>query len=697
MLRLISFFVAVGLAQGAQLPLMPAPAQAVTAAGRLRVDSSFRATASGYSDSRLVAALDRFTARVSRQTGIPLQRTRGAATLQVECRERGSAYPALGEDESYQLDVTESGARLEARTVTGVLRGLETFSQLIAPGASGFEVPAVHVEDHPRFPWRGLLLDVSRHWMPVRVVERNLDAMAAVKLNVFHWHLSDDQGFRVESKRFPRLQQQASDGNFYTHAEVRQVVAYAQERGIRVIPEFEMPGHTTALLTAYPELASAPGPYQIERKWGVFEPLLDPSREATYTFLDGLIGEMAALFPDPYFHIGGDEVNDAQWKRSPSIQTFAREHHLGASRDVQRYFTSRVQAILKKHGKILMGWDEIMAPDLESESVIQSWRGPESVAEAASKGFGAVLSYGYYLDHLQPAGAHYGIDPLDGAARNLNPSQTGHILGGEACMWSEYVSAETVDSRIWPRLAAIAERLWSPKDERDIDSMYERMARISRWLAWTGVEQRSYRGPMLDRLAGGRPAGALRLLASVSEALGIEGRRNLQENASLMPLNRFVDAVGPESERVRELEGTVKDLARHPEKAQDLRAALVEWADSERQFQQLVKGNALLREAEPLSQNLSAAGRIGLQALEYIAAGKTAPPGWQAAENRTLDRLEEPTAQVRLAAVRVVRLLVAAVVRPATAQNHRNRLQVRAFDAVTNIPITGRQPFGTGH
>ena len=697
MLRLILLFTAVGLAQAAPLPLMPAPAQTVTAAGRLRIDSSFRATASGYSDSRLLAALDRFTARVSRQTGIPLQRTRGAATLQVDCRERGNAYPALGEDESYQLDVTESGALLEARTVTGVLRGLETFSQMIAPGASGFEVPAVHIEDRPRFPWRGLLLDVSRHWMPVPVVERNLDAMAAVKLNVFHWHLSDDQGFRVESKRFPRLQQLASDENFYTQAEIRQVVAYAQDRGIRVIPEFEMPGHATALLAAYPELASAPGPYQVERKWGVFEPLLDPSREATYTFLDGLIGEMAALFPDAYFHMGGDEVNDAQWKRSASIQTFAREHHLAGSREIQEYFTRRVQAILKKHGKILIGWDEIMGTGLAQDSVIQSWRGPESLAKAASKGFGAVLSSGYYLDHLQPAPAHYGVDPLDGAARNLNPSQAAHILGGEACMWSEYVSAETVDSRIWPRLAAIAERFWSPEAERDMDSMFERMERISRWLDWTGVEHRSYRGPMLDRLSGGHPTEPIRLLASVSEALGIEGRRNLQENASLVPLNRFVDAVDPESERVRELERTVKDLASHPEKAQDLRAELAEWVDNERQFGQVGDGNALLREVEPLSLNLAAAGRIGLQALEYIAGEKTAADGWQAAENRTLDRLEEPTAQVRLAAVRVVRLLVAAVPRPATAQNSRKRLEAGAFGSVTNVFITGPQLFRTGH
>jgi hexosaminidase len=422
-------------------------------------------------------------------------------------------------------------------------------------------------------------LDVSRHWIPVAVVERNLDAMAAVKLNVFHWHLSDDQGFRVESKRFPKLQQMGSDGNFYTQAEVRQVVAYAADRGIRVVPEFDMPGHTTAWLVGYPELASAPGPYAIERKWGVFPPLLDPSREATYSFLDAFIGEMAGLFPDAYFHVGGDEVEDTQWQKSSSIQAFARGHHLANSRELQGYFTQRLQEILKKHGKILIGWDEAMRPGLASGTVIQSWRGQASLAEAARNGYGTLLSSGYYLDHLKPAAAHYAVDPLDGAARDLTPEQARHVLGGEACLWSEYVSAETVDSRLWPRLAAIAERLWSPAAVQDAGDMYARLEAVSRWLEWTGVQHRN-RGPLLDRLAGGPPSDPLRVLADVSEALGIEGRRNLKENASWAPLNRFVDAVAPESGRVRELERTVKGLITHPEAQAELRAVFSGWAAS---------------------------------------------------------------------------------------------------------------------
>jgi len=290
--------------------LMPAPWKATAAPGRLIIDSNFSVAAAPYSDTRLESGIRRFVARVSRETGIPMRGGASKAALLIECREGGAEYPSLGEDESYRLDVSSDGARISAVTVVGALRGLETFAQLIAPGADGFEAPAIHIEDQPRFPWRGLMLDVSRHWMPVAVIERNLDAMAAVKLNVFHWHLADDQGFRVESKRFPRLHQLGSDGKFYTQDEVRHVVSYARDRGIRVIPEFDIPGHTTSWFAGYPELASAPGPYTIERKWGIFKPTMDPSQEETYSFLDAFIGEMAALFPDPYFHIGGDEVED---------------------------------------------------------------------------------------------------------------------------------------------------------------------------------------------------------------------------------------------------------------------------------------------------------------------------------------------------------------------------------------------------
>jgi hexosaminidase len=646
----------------APLPLMPLPRMAVVSSGSLPIDSSFRVTTSGYSDFRLDGAIKRLAARVARQTGIPML-TAGVkrATLLVECRERGNEYPTLGEDESYQLDVAASGARLQARTVTGVLRGLETFAQLIGPGREGFEVPSIHIEDQPRFPWRGLMLDVSRHWMPTVVVERNLDAMAAVKLNVFHWHLSDDQGFRIESKRYPKLQQNGSDGNFYTQAEVRQVIAYARDRAIRVIPEFDMPGHATAWFAGYPELASAPGPYTVERKWGIFEPTMDPTREETYAFLDGLIGEMAALFPDPYFHIGGDEVEETQWKHSPSIQAFAREHQIADSHDLQAYFNQRVEKLVKKHGKIMIGWDEVLGPRLASDTVIQSWRGQAALAEAVAKGYRSVLSFGYYLDHLYPAGVHYANDPMDGKALDLSPDQAPHVLGGEACMWSEYVSPETVDSRIWPRLAVIAERFWSARGVTDVESMYTRLEAVSRWLEWTGLEHRSNAAVMLDRLAGGRSSESLQVLAGASEALGIEVRREARHYTSLVPLNRFVDAVAPESELVRRLERDVTNLGTDPSAAGELRATLTAWAENATRVRQLAENNQLLTELVPLAESLAAVGNIGLRALDYIEKSGAPPANWVAERTQDLDRLEQPVAEVRLAGVRPVRLLLAQV------------------------------------
>jgi hexosaminidase len=493
--------------------------------------------------------------------------------------------------------------------------------------------------------------------------------MAAVKLNVFHWHLSDDQGFRVESKRYPKLQQMGSDGNFYTQAEVRHVVSYARDRGIRVIPEFDMPGHTTAWFVGYPELASAPGPYAIERKWGVFHPTIDPTREETYVFLDGLIAEMAALFPDPYFHIGGDEVEQTQWKSSASIQAFARAHGLNGAHDLQTYFNRRVERLMKKHGKTMIGWDEVLNPELSPDTVIESWRGPASLAEAATKGYRSLLSFGYYLDHLKPAAAHYANDPLGGAAEDLTPQQASRILGGEACMWTEYASAETVDSRIWPRMVAIAERLWSPRTVTDPDSMYARLEVVSRWLEWTGVAHRSNQ-QMLERLTGSRPAAPLRILAGASEALGIEGRRGARQYTSLVPLNRFVDAIPPESETGRRLEQGVAACGVGASACQpaELRPILSQWAETDARLQPLAENNALLAELLPLAANLTAAANIGLSALKFIETGEPAPKGWIKQQNEELDRLDKPVAEVRLAAIRVVRLLVARV-NPQTLAN----------------------------
>jgi len=361
MLR-FAFALALTSAAFAAPALMPLPATVRPAAGKLVIDSTFKIALTGTQDARLDAAIGRFVVRLSRQTGVPMLGLKDAtAKFRVECAAPGADYPTLGEDESYTLDVDANGAVLKAPTRAGALHGLETFGQLVTLGKDGFEVPAIHIEDKPRFPWRGLMMDSARHWMPLEVVKRNIDAAAAVKLNVFHWHLADDQGFRVESKRYPKLHQEGSDGLFYTQDEIRGVVEYARDRGLRVVPEFDIPGHTQAWLAGYPELGSAPGPYEIGRKWGIFENVLDPSKEETYTFLDGFFEEMTALFPDPYFHIGGDEVMDKQWKASARIQEFAKQNNLKDAHAIQAYFNQRVLKLLTKRNKIVVGWDEVAA------------------------------------------------------------------------------------------------------------------------------------------------------------------------------------------------------------------------------------------------------------------------------------------------------------------------------------------------
>ncbi len=671
------FFLLCALALGAQAApaLMPLPAKLDTTSGMLAIDGSFGIRSAGHSDARLNEAIRRTTALLSRKTGIPFTAKTGAG-LTVDCAAAGHLYPTLGEDESYTLDVTPQGATLKAATVDGAMHGLETFWQLAVPAEHGFAVPAVHIEDRPRFAWRGLMIDSSRHFMPVPVILRNLDAMAAVKLNVFHWHLSDDQGFRVESRKFPRLQGMGSNGQYYTQAELREVVAYARDRGIRVVPEFDIPGHTLAWFPGMPQLASVAGPFQIGDRMGGFEPIMDPTREATYKFLDGFIGEMVRIFPDPYFHIGGDEVNPKAWNNNARIKAFMEQRHLDA-KGLQAYFNQRVSKILTKYHRIMIGWDEVLHPDLPTTTVIQSWRGNAALAQAAEKGHRAILSWGYYLDHLSPASYHYGIDPLAGPAAQLTPEAQQRILGGEACMWAEYVNAETVDSRVWPRMAAIAERFWSPKDVTDADSMYDRLAVVSRNLEWTGVQHLAGYRPMLDRIAGERRATPLYVLADAVEATGLGtgrgGRNSAIRYTTTTPLNRLVDAARPESESVRAVELAAKRLAANPADAADatwLREQFAVWAGNDARFEALAEGDSLMQEAKPLSVDLAALGNTGLRLVDAIAGGQTLPADWLSQQGTELTRMQRPVEEVRLAAVRPVKVLLdaaAAKAKTATA------------------------------
>ena len=635
--------------------LMPLPAKVQLGNGRLVIDTNFSVSIAGHHEPRLDRAVELFLIRLRRQTGMPpidMKITDSpTATLVIQAAAGTKDVQELDEDESYRLEVAATGARLNAPTTLGVMRGLETFLQLEQTTSEGFAVPAISIEDAPRFPWRGLMIDVGRHFTPLDVLKRNLDGMAAVKLNVFHWHLSENQGFRVESKKFPKLHEMGSDGLYYTQDEVRDLIAYARERGIRVVPEFDMPGHATAWFVGYPELASGVGPYQIERKWGVFDPAMDPTREETYKFLDTLIGEMAGLFPDQFFHIGGDEVNGKEWDANPKIQAFMHAHGLKNNNDLQAYFNQRVQKIVAKHGKTMLGWDEILRPDLPKSIVIQSWRGPGSLAQAAKQGYRGLLSSGFYVDLMWSAERHYAAEPLSGAAAGLTPEERKRILGGEACMWAEYVSPESIDSRIWPRTAAIAERLWSPQDVRDVNSMYQRLAVVSTWLDGFGLTHNSSYTPMLRRIAGTNDISALKVLADVIEPVKDYTREETAPApaTSLMPLNRVVDAVRPESLTARKFAEDVNELVAgnaKPGSETRVRELLSLWRDNQVELQPQSERSVLLKDVIPISQNLSALGAAGLGALDYLARGEPAPAVWVTAQLTLVEQARKPQSQM---------------------------------------------------
>jgi hexosaminidase len=664
------------------LDVMPAPAEATVSEGRIAVSGNLVATATGFSDARLQAAIARAAVRWRSRlgdgsgiSGVPPVR------LSVDCKGPGAAIPSLSEDETYALDVGRSQIVLRAPTVVGAMRGLETFLQLPRRDEAGWSLPIASIRDAPRFPWRGLLIDVGRHWEPLEVIERNLDAMAVVKLNVLHLHLTEDQGFRIESATHPELQEKGSDGLYFTQVQMRGIVAYAAARGIRVVPEFDIPGHTTSWVVSHPELASLPGPYGIERHWGVFNPVLDPTNEATYALLGDFLGEMAALFPDSFIHIGGDENNGVQWNANPRIQEFIRAHGLKDSGGLHTYFNGRIAAILARSGKRLVGWDEILHPGLPLDSVIHSWRGTEALAAAAVLGYDGILSNGYYIDLCLHASQHYLVDPIP-ASSALTPAQRSHVLGGEATMWGEWVTPETIDFKIWPRTAAIAERLWSSQDVRDVGDMYRRLAIVSDRLDEAGALHKRNRDVMLRHLVGENldvpGIDSLRTFLAVIEDVKEYRRGALQVwSSQLVPLVGIADAAQPESMLARDFAGSVDRMLFAPggidrSLAGAMADRLREWGSDGRLVADTLSAEyPALREAVPTARGLAGACAVGGDAVQALASGKPIGGGELASGLAALDRAAEPNlSATELPILAPIRLLVVA----AAAQDERTRL-----------------------
>lgn len=617
-------------------------------------------------DERVRHALRRFVRNLAVRTGVPFDQPFAADAsgplFVIHCAGSGLRVQALEEDESYHLVIDSKGIELTAANPLGILHGLETVLQLVESDPRGWVLPQIRIDDTPRFAWRGLMIDVSRHFMPLDAIKRNVDGMAAVKLNVLHLHLSDDEGFRVESRRCPRLPRLASDGLFYTQAQMRELIVYARDRGVRVVPEFDVPGHAVSWLVAYPRLSSGPAPMGLVRSQrDNLRPPLDPTLDATYRLIDVVFGEMEKLFPDRYFHIGGDEVDGKYWDKDEHIHAWMRTHNIQDNHALQTYFTKRVQVIVRKHGKEMEGWDEILAGDLPKDSLIQSWRGAQSLADAARMGYKTILSAGYYLDLQYPASQHYAVDPLTGESASLTAEAKSRILGGEAAQWTEYVTPEILDNRIWPRLGAIAERLWSPQSVTDVDSMYRRLAALSRNLEWLGLEHRSSSSRMLGRIAGDdMPPKLLETLANVVEPVKEYEREKTQVYDVEAPLNHLVDAVPPESNLAREVGALAQRAIHDPAARLELRKWFVQWRDNDAQIEPYLETSALLKPLAPLSQGLSQLGVVGLSAIDAI---ETTHPVTTEKRRRQLTKIEEsaaPHAELFLAVAPAIRVLVQA-------------------------------------
>lgn len=668
-------FATVGLCAAAEtntaataLRIMPLPRSVQIGAGSLRLDEHFHASFEGAHDARLDAALDRMLARLDRQCG-GIRRAQALAqpgspsTLVLKVAGPGNDVQSLDEDESYQLNITPSSAQLSAATDVGAMHGMETLLQLAQMQDGACQLPAITVDDAPRFRWRGFMLDVSRHFEPVDVIERTIDAMAVAKLNVFHWHLSDDQGFRAESKKFPRFTQVASNGQFYTQEQMREVVAYARARGIRVVPEFDIPGHTSSWLLAYPEYGAGEDIRALPTVFGIPQAELDPSNEKTYKFLDTFIGEMAEIFPDAYFHIGGDETAGKGWLENPKIAEFMQKKGFKTPAELQAYFNQRLLPILTKHHKKMMGWDEILNPALPKDIMIQSWRGEASLSQGAEQGYTGILSAPYYLDAQKTSEQMFLADPIP-ADTKLTPDQQKLILGGEVCMWGEQIDPETVDSRVWPRTLAIAERFWSPQSDRDVADMYRRLRVASLELEDVGLTHITGPAKLRRNLAGAAHPEALDAMASVVEPASFHDRYQAQHTDALTSLDRLVDAVVPDPPSRQQIDREIASVVQHSADAGvnaiALRRRFEQWEQVAPRLEAMAQGSARLSDVGARAHQLSVLGAIGLESLAYLDAHTHPPAEWKDAQLAAIADAEKPSAIVRFVFLPSLRKLVEA-------------------------------------
>jgi hexosaminidase len=617
--------------------LMPLPSHFEAGTGSFTLKPGMHMAYAHFHNPRLEAGVVRMMERLQFESGVPLPHVPSqvagdlaSAGIVIDVAGAGGAVQSLDEDESYSLTVTPQLITLRAATVVGAFHGMETLLQLVQLKENAATIPVASIEDTPRFQWRGLMIDVSRHFEPVNQIERTLDGMAMVKLNVFHWHLSDDQGFRAESKIYPKLTGLGSNDDFYTQEQMREVVAYARARGIRVVPEFDIPGHSVSWMVGYPLLGSSKGPFHLPDVPGIHDEAMDPTREGTYVFLNRFIGEMTKIFPDAYFHIGGDEVNGEVWTSNPRIARFMKRKGFEKPSQLQTYFSQRVVRIVEKHGKKPVGWDEVLVPGLPKNVMVQSWRGVDSLAAGARQGYRGILSAPYYLDGMKSNETHYLADPIP-ADTTLTPEQQKLILGGEVCMWAEQLNDRTIDSRIWPRTAVMAERFWSPQSDRDVASMYRRLPRVSIELEQAGLKHITGPAVMRRSISGEVDPTALTTLAGVLEPVSFGERYKGQHTDGHTPLDRLVDTVVPDPpsrfDIAQDVDAVLNKTADSTSAEARLTRRFMEWQEIAPMLAAQMQANPRMSDAAVRATQLGELGKVGLQALLNLDPNNSAYGG----------------------------------------------------------------------
>jgi len=412
--------------------------------------------------------------------------------------------------EGYQMQINKNGIKITASAANGIYYGIQTLKQLL-PTDTSLKIAIQHLEikDVPRFSWRGLHLDVGRHYFPVSCIKEYIDNMAMYKLNTFHWHLTEDQGWRLEIKRYPGLADIASwreetvigrntdkydgigYGGFYTKDQVREIVNYAADRFITIVPEIEMPGHSSAALTAYPELGCTGGPYQVQKRWGIFEDVFCAGKEESFRFLEGVLDEVFELFPSAYIHVGGDECPKVSWKKCPACQKRIREEGLKNEDELQSYFIRRIEKYLISNGRKLIGWEEILEGGLAPEATVMAWKSNTPAGSIAAKQHHNVvrcpathcyLNYYQVKDITNEPPGYPGYLPLEKVYSfepvpvDLSKEESRYIIGAQACVWSEYISTTyNLEYTVFPRICAISEVVWSPSEKKDFAGFKERL------------------------------------------------------------------------------------------------------------------------------------------------------------------------------------------------------------------------------